>query len=150
VNPIADRLLDAYRRELELYEEILALSRLGLSRARAGRPLPEGHETSVRKRKLLRRLEDLEGSVAPEKKIWRERPTEGPRARELSALLDRLTELLREILHTEREMDRWTTEAAGLTGEDGATSATEQVGDIKNQPSNAEAASTPLLPGGDR
>lgn len=115
MNDVVTRLVLAYRRELELYGEVLRLSREGSDRARRCRPLDELHALNERKRTLLEEVEAIERTLARDKNQWREgaRNTDG--ARELDRILAQLTDCIGEILRVERETERWIVAGSGLS-----------------------------------
>lgn len=114
MNDVVTRLVLAYRRELELYGDVLRLAREGSERARHCRPLSELHAVNERKHALLEEIDAIERSIARDKNSWREgaRDTEG--ARDLDRLLAQLTDCIGEILRAERETERWIVAGSGL------------------------------------
>ena len=115
MNEVVTRLVLAYRRELELYGDVLRLSREGSDRARACRPLAELHAVNERKRALLEEVEAIERTIALDKSNWREGARNSEGARELDRLLAQLTQCIGEILRAERETEQWIVAGSGIS-----------------------------------
>lgn len=107
------RLRRAYLQQQAAYEEVLRLAREGARRVHAGEPLPRLQEVNLRKRECLAEVEQIEREIAADKQAWRLAQPGGPEARELHAMLQRLTDLIEQILDCERETDRWILQGAG-------------------------------------
>ena len=114
MNEVVTRLVLAYRREFELYGEILSLAREGIQRAQSCRPLAELHAVNERKRTLLEEIEAIERTIASDKASWRDGARAAEAARELDDLLAQLSDRVAEILRAERETERWIIAGAGL------------------------------------
>ena len=114
MDAVLDRLLRAYGRELELYEEIAELARESVRLARTQAPLPALNAVNERKQQCLREIDDVERSIALDKERWRLEGRAHLRARELDGLLSRLGASIEATLRHERETDRWILSAAGL------------------------------------
>lgn len=114
MNDVVTRLQLAYRRELELYGEVLRLAREGAERARACQPLTALHEVNERKHRLLLEIESIERTIARDKASWREHGHQAQGARDLDRLLRQITDRIEDILRAERETDRWIVDGSGL------------------------------------
>ncbi len=116
MNEIAHRLALAYRRQLELYDEVLELARDGVRRVREGRPLHELHAINETKARRLAEIEAVDRAVRLDKETWLRtgRPRGGT---DLDRLLGKLTERIEDILYFERETDRALIEASGVAAE---------------------------------
>lgn len=114
---VIGRLILAYRRELDLYAEILELARQGVEVVRHCRPLGELNAVNERKQDLLGEIAAIERTIADDKRAWRENPAAAASVQgsELDGLLRRLTDRIEEILLAERETDRWIFQGAGVT-----------------------------------
>ncbi len=104
------RLIDAYRRELPLYEQVLELVRTEHDAIERGRPLGEIIPTLRTKRDLLRRIDAIEREVADDRSRWNagRRPVDAERTAELARLVDRVRDTVRRILEFEaRNESAW-------------------------------------------
>ena len=108
------RLVLAYRRELELYGEVLDLAQEGARLVRDCRPLGELNAVNERKRACLAEIERIEREIVDDKRTWREQPTTTTQGAELQSMLRRLTDRIEQILLAERETDRWIVQGAAL------------------------------------
>lgn len=115
---VVARLILAYRRELELYAEVLDLAHEGVTAVRDCRPLDELQTVNTRKQARLAEIDAIERAIEADKKTWRETPRAGLDAPELQSLLRRLTDRIEEILRAERETDRWIVQGAALSSAD--------------------------------
>ncbi len=115
---VIGRLILAYRRELDLYAEILELARQGAEVVRHCRPLGELNAVNERKQDLLGEIAAIERTIADDKRVWRENTAGAASAQgaELDKLLRRLTDRIEAILLAERETDRWIFQGAGVSG----------------------------------
>ncbi|HKK70113.1 MAG TPA: hypothetical protein VKA86_02780 [Candidatus Krumholzibacteria bacterium] len=114
---VIGRLILAYRRELDLYAEILELARQGAEIVRHCRPLGELNAVNERKQDLLAEIASIDRTIADDKHAWREdsAATASSQGAELDKLLRRLTDRIEQILLAERETDRWIVQGAGVT-----------------------------------
>lgn len=112
------RLILAYRRELELYAEVLDLAHEGVAAVRDCRPLCDLQAVNTRKQARLAEIDAIERAIEADKKTWRETPRAGLDSPELQALLQRLTDRIEQILRAERETDRWIVQGAALSSAD--------------------------------
>ena len=110
------RLVLAYRRELELYGEILDLAREGQASARACSALTHLHAINERKQSHLQEIESIERDIGDDKSVWRASKNTDHGSREIETLLAKLTERIERIIEAERETDRWIISGAGLAG----------------------------------
>lgn len=111
---VVTRLLLAYRREQELYGEVLSLARANAEKARQCRPLEELHAVNERKHTLLEEIEVIERTIARDKRAWCDGGRDADGARDLDRVLAQLTECIGEILRAERETERWIIAGSGL------------------------------------
>ena len=113
MNDVTHRLVLAYRRQLELYGEVLDLSRESASSARAGRPLDEIKRLQEMKQQRLSEIEAVDRAVRLDKQTWLEsgRPLGGT---DLDALLRQLTDRIEMILRAEREAEMSIIAASGV------------------------------------
>lgn len=111
---VVARLILAYRRELELYGEVLDLAHEGVAAVRDCRPLSALQAVNTRKQARLAEIDAIERAIAADKKTWRETPRATLHSPELQALLERLTDRIEQILRAERETDRWIVQGAAL------------------------------------
>jgi tetratricopeptide (TPR) repeat protein len=118
VKDVIARLILAYRRELELYAEVLDLAHEGVATVRDCRPLCDLQAVNTRKQARLAEIDAIERAIEADKKIWRETPRAGLDAPELESLLQRLTDRIEQILRAERETDRWIVQGAALSTAD--------------------------------
>ena len=102
---VIGRLVLAYRRELELYGEVLELAQEGVRLVRDCRPLGELHAVNERKRVRLTEIEEIERHIHADKRAWRDHPATSTQGMELQTLLRRLTDRIEQILLAERETD---------------------------------------------
>ena len=109
------RLVLAYRRELELYDEVLDLAHEGVAAVRDARPLRELQAINTRKQARLAEIDAVERAVAADKHTWRTTPRTNLQSPELQMLLERLTDRIEQILRAERETDRWIVQGAALS-----------------------------------
>lgn len=119
---VLTRLIDAYRRELPLYEAVLEAVRAEHEAVEAGRPLGEIIPTLERKRDLLRRIDAIERDVAPERAAWNagRRPNDAARTADLARLVDRVRDTVRRILEFEARNESAYLRQAGVEGGPGA------------------------------
>lgn len=112
------RLILAYRRELELYAEVLDLAHEGVAAVRDCRPLGELQAVNTRKQVRLAEIDAIERAIEADKKSWRETSRSSFDSPELRGLLERLTDRIEQILRAERETDRWIVQGAALSSAD--------------------------------
>lgn len=112
---VVARLILAYRRELELYAEVLDLAHEGVAAVRDCRPLQELQAVNTRKQARLAEIDAIERAIEADKQTWHETPRSSLDSPELRALLERLTDRIEQILRAERETDRWIVQGAALT-----------------------------------
>ena len=109
------RLILAYRRQLELYTEVLDLAHEGVAVVRDCRPLADLQAVNTRKQARLAEIDAIERAIAADKQTWRDTPRASLQSPELQTLLERLKERIEQILRAERETDRWIVQGAALS-----------------------------------
>ena len=91
------RLILAYRRELELYGEVLDLAHEGVAAVRDRRPLQELQAINTRKQARLAEIDAIERAIAADKTTWHDTPRATLDSPDLRALLERLTDRIEQI-----------------------------------------------------
>lgn len=106
------RLIEAYGRELELYDQVLVLAREAMEVVRDGRPLRELHAVNQKKKERLDEVASIETEISRDKETWRRGVRLDEPNAQLDELLAELSRRIEQILRVEEETDSWILRAA--------------------------------------
>ncbi len=101
------RLIEAYRRELDLYDQVLALAKEAMDVVRDGRSLADLHAVNQKKKERLDEVAGIEVEIARDKETWRRGVRLDEPNAQLDALLAELSRRIEQILRVEEETDSW-------------------------------------------